>query len=211
MDWASGNAGFAITAGETPPNLYPTTYTDAGRNGHALQLITRRTGELGIMFKKPIAAGNLFMGIFDVSAAINRPLLAVKMGVPFERVPDTLKGYLKYKGGDVFIQVVENAQGELVIEEDENGEIPDHWDVYALFYDNNVGTLILDGTNRFTHDNLVSVAHLDPEDAIETDQWTEFELPFVQKPGKTIDLQKLAAGGYSISVVISSSVDGDFF
>jgi len=211
MDWASGNAGFAITAGETPPDLYPTTYTEAGRTGRALKLTTRRTGELGIMFKKPIAAGNIFMGTFDVSAAIGSPLLAVKMGVPFELVPDTLKGYFKYQGGDVFVQVVENAQGELVIEEYENGEIPDHWDVYAIFYDNNGGTLMLDGTNRFTHENLMSVAHLDPVDAIETDQWTAFELPFVQKPGKTIDPQKLANGGYSISVVMSSSAGGDFF
>lgn len=211
MDWASGNAGFAITAGETPPGLYPTTYTEAGRNSQALKLTTRRTGELGIMFKKPIAAGNIFMGTFDVSAAIGSPLLAVKMGVPFELVPDTLKGYFKYQGGDVFVQVVENAQGELVIEEYENGEIPDHWDVYAIFYDNNGGTLMLDGTNRFTHENLMSVAHLDPVDAIETDQWTAFELPFVQKPGKTIDPQKLANGGYSISVVMSSSAGGDFF
>ncbi|MDD4742440.1 MAG: PCMD domain-containing protein, partial [Bacteroidales bacterium] len=51
----------------------------------------------------------------------------------------------------------------------------------------------------------------DPVDAIETDQWTAFELPFVQKPGKTIDPQKLANGGYSISVVMSSSAGGDFF
>lgn len=211
MDWASGNAGFAITAGETPPDLYPTTYTEAGRTGRALKLTTRRTGELGIMFKKPIAAGNIFMGTFDVSAAISSPLLAVKMGIPIELVPDTLKGYFKYQGGDVFVQVVENAQGELVIEEYENGEIPDHWDVYAIFYDNNGGTLMLDGTNRFTHENLMSVAHLDPVDAIETDQWTAFELPFVQKPGKTIDPQKLANGGYSISVVMSSSAGGDFF
>ncbi|MDY0334118.1 MAG: PCMD domain-containing protein [Bacteroidales bacterium] len=211
MDWASGNAGFAITAGETPPDLYPTTYTEAGRTGRALKLTTRRTGELGIMFNKPIAAGNIFMGTFDVSAAISSPLLAVKMGIPIELVPDTLKGYFKYQGGDVFVQVVENAQGELVIEEYENGEIPDHWDVYAIFYDNNGGTLMLDGTNRFTHENLMSVAHLDPVDAIETDQWTAFELPFVQKPGKTIDPQKLANGGYSISVVMSSSAGGDFF
>lgn len=211
MDWASGNAGFAITAGETPPGLYPTTYTEAGRTGRALKLTTRRTGELGIMFKKPIAAGNIFMGTFDVSAAIGSPLLAVKMGIPIELVPDTLKGYFKYQGGDVFVQVVENAQGELVIEEYENGEIPDHWDVYAIFYDNNGGTLILDGTNRFTHENLMAVARIAPEDAIETDQWTAFELPFVQKPGKTIDPQKLASGGYSISVVMSSSAGGDFF
>ncbi|NCA87049.1 MAG: hypothetical protein EOM83_16050, partial [Clostridia bacterium] len=192
-------------------NAYPTTYTDAGRNGRAVKLTTLRTGPLGVLFQKPIAAGTVFMGIFDVSVVIANPMLAVKMGVPFERVPDTLKGYFKYQGGDVYIQLVENAQGELVIEEYENGQIPDHWDIYALFFDNNGGSLMLDGTNLFTHENLVSVAHIAPEDAIDTDQWTEFKIPFVQKPGKTIDPQKLANGGYSLSVVATSSVNADVF
>jgi hypothetical protein len=211
MDWASGNAGFAITAGDAAADLYPTTYTDSGRNGRAAKLTTRRTGPLGVMFQKPIAAGTVYMGIFDVSVVISNPMLAVKMGVPFERVPDTLKGYFKYQGGDVYIQLVENAQGEMVIEEYENGQIPDHWDIYALFYDNNGGTLMLDGTNVFTHENLVSVARIAPEDAIDTDQWTEFKIPFVQKPGKTIDPQKLANGDYNLSVVATSSIHADVF
>jgi len=211
MDWASGNAGFAMTAGDMSANLYPTTYTEIGNNKHALQLSTKRTGSFGAMFKKPIAAGNLFMGTFDVSAALGNPLLAVKMGVPFERKPDFLRGTFKYKPGNVYVRVVENAQGELVIEEFTNGEYTDSWDIYAIFYDNNGGTLMLDGTSRFTHENLISVARIDPQHAIETDQWAEFEIPFVQKPGKAVDPQKLANGGYNISIVITSSIDGDFF
>lgn len=211
MDWASGNAGFAMTAGDIPANLYPTTYTEIGNNKHALKLSTKRTGTFGAMFKKPIAAGNLFMGSFDVSAALGNPLQAVKMGVPFERKPDFLRGIFKYEPGSVYVRVVENAQGELVIEEFTNGEYTDSWDIYAIFYDNNGGTLILDGTSRFTHENLISVARIDPQYAIETDQWAEFEIPFVQKPGKTVDPQKLASGGYNISIVMTSSIDGDFF
>ncbi len=211
MDWASGNAGFAITAGETPAGLYPTTYIETGDGNHALKLSTKRTGPLGALFKKPIAAGNIFMGTFDVGAALGSPLKAVKMGVPFEQVPEILRGYFKYKSGDVYIQVVENEQGETVIEEFENGEIPDQWDIYAIFYDNNDGKLILDGTNKFTHDNLVAIAHIDQQDAVETDEWSEFEIPFEYMTGKTIDPQKLSNGGYNISIVITSSIAGDFF
>lgn len=211
MDWASGNAGFAITASDKPADQYPTTYAVVSENNFAAKLTTQRTGALGVMFNKPIAAGNIFMGSFDVGATLTNPLRAVKMGVPFEHIPEVLKGTYKYSEGDVFVQVVENAQGEIVIEEFENGEMTDHWDIYAIFYDNNGGTLMLDGTNRFTHENLVAIAHIDPLDAVETDSWTEFEIPFVPKAGKTIDSQKLANGGYNISVVMTSSIGGDFF
>ena len=211
MDWASGNGAFALTANDAPADKYPTTYADVSENNFAAKLVTRRTGSMGVMFKKPIAAGNIFMGTFDVGAALSNPLAAVKMGVPYEHVPKFLKGTFKYSQGDVFVQVVENAQGEIVIEEFENGEMTDYWDIYAIFYDNSGGTLMLDGTNRFIHENLVAVAHLDQQDAIETDSWAEFEIPFIPKVGKTIDPQKLANGGYNISVVMTSSVGGDFF
>lgn len=211
MDWGSGNAGFAITAGETPAHLYPTTYAETGLGNHVLKLSTQRTGPLGAMFFKPIAAGNIFMGNFDVGAALSSPLKAVKMGVPFEQEPEKLRGYFKYASGDTYIQVVKNDEGKTVIEEFENKEIPDGWDIYAIFYDNNEGKLILDGTNKFTHENLVSVARIDQQDAIETEEWTEFEIPFEQKTGKTIDKQKLNNGGYNVSIVITSSIDGDYF
>ena len=211
MDWASGNAGFAITASSTAAEYYPTSFAEMSENNYALKLTTQRTGTLGVMFKKPIAAGNIFMGNFDVSFALSNPPKAAKMGVPFEHIPEVLRGSYTYIAGDVFVQVVQNEQGETVIEEFENGEITDHWDIYAIFYDNNGGTLMLDGTNRFTHENLISVARIDQQDAIETDTWREFEIPFEPRVGKTVDPQKLANGGYNISVVASSSIDGDFF
>jgi hypothetical protein len=151
------------------------------------------------------------MGTFDVGQATSNPLRAVKMGVPFEHEPLLLRGTFKYESGELYIQLVENEQGNLVIQETGNGEIPDHWDIYALFYDNDNGNLILDGSNKFSHENLVSIARIDQEVAIETDQWTNFEIPFVKQAGKTVDPQKLADGGYNISVVMTSSIDGDYF
>lgn len=37
---------------------------------------------------------------------------------------------------------------------------------------------MLDGTNSRTSEKLVYMAEIKEEDALETDQWTEFNLPF---------------------------------
>ena len=67
----------------------------------------------------------------------------------------------------------------------------------------------MDGTNAFTSDHLISVARIN--DARETDEWTEFNIPFVTKEGKTIDAQKLKDGKYNVAIVFSSSIRGDLF
>ena len=49
-------------------------------------------------------------------------------------------------------------------------------------------------------------------DTHETSEWTRFELDFnYEHYGKTIDPQKLANGGYNVSIVLSASKDGDVF
>ena len=49
-------------------------------------------------------------------------------------------------------------------------------------------------------------------DTHETSEWTRFELDFnYEHYGKTIDPQKLANGGYNVSIVLSASKDGDDF
>lgn len=44
---------------------------------------------------------------------------------------------------------------------------------------------MLDGTNAFTHPNLVSIARIN--DQKETDEWTQFYLPFENISGRLID------------------------
>lgn len=203
MDWASGNSAFVLLAGSSPAEQYPTTYATVSQDNFAAKLTTLTTGPFGAMYGMPLAAGNLFMGNFDGAAALTNPLEAVKMGVPFEHEPKILKGTFKYSRGIEYIGAA-NEQGEKI----------DKWDIYAIFYDNidsDGGKLMLDGSNKFSHENLISIARIDQKKAVETDSWTEFEIPFVQKSGKSIDPQKLANGGYNISIVMTSSIGGDFF
>ena len=119
IDWASGNSGFAITGvGTKDPASFPTSSLKA------VKLETKSTGDFGEKVKMPIAAGNLFMGTFDVLSALTNALKATRLGMPFEHVPTYIKGYYKYKAGDVF-----QANGKPV----ENKK--DIWDVYAIFYE----------------------------------------------------------------------------
>lgn len=63
----------------------------------------------GSALKMPIAAGNLFMGTFDLGSALSGSegaLKATQFGFPFEHIPTYLTGYYKYKAGDVLSQQV---------------------------------------------------------------------------------------------------------
>ena len=147
----------------------------------------------------PIAAGNLFMGTFSVGNALTDPLKATMFGVPFEHIPTYLKGYYKYKAGEVY--------------KDENGNIVKIKRIrdIAIFYETDEKTKTLDATNRFDHPNLISRARIDEKDRKETDEWTEFYLPFVTKTGKIVDKDKPKAGKYNVAIVFfSSSIEGLF-
>lgn len=54
----------------------------------------------------------------------------------------------------------------------------------------------LDGFNGLTSPNLISVARI--SDQKETDEWMRFYIPFVAKPGKVIDKDKLAKWWLSV-------------
>lgn len=201
LEWASGNEGFAWTgSGDTPYN-YPTTQSNDGKKGKCLKLETMLTGPLGNMVNKPLAAGNIFMGKFNLGLAISRPLEATLFGVPFNFKPTKLKGYYKYKAGSKFY---------------ENGQYTnrkDIFNIYAIFYERTNDTQMIDGhiaRNNYKHDNMVALAVID--NPHETEQWEFFELDFdYDKYGKTVDPEKLKAGRYNISIIFASSKDGDIF
>ena len=112
--------------------------------------------------------------------------------------PTYLAGYYKYKAGDQFTEGGKPVEGKR-----------DICDIYAIMYETSVSVPTLDGTNAFTSPNLVSMARI--KDAKETDEWTYFKLPFTTLPGKFIDKEKLTMGKYNISIVFTSSLEGDHF
>lgn len=198
MEWASGNGGYALTGVAKAPEDYPTSRSSEGYKGHCAKLVTRSTGSLGSLVKMYIAAGNLFIGTFDSPTALTNPLKATRFGKPFEHVPMYLSGYYKYKAGSEFTVKGQPVAGR-----------KDQCDIYAIFYETTDEVRTLDGTNALTSDNLISVARITNQQ--DSDEWIHFYLPFVARPGKVVDKEKLARGGYQLAVVFSSSIRGDYF
>lgn len=202
LQWSSGNPGFKLTSMADNRTGYPTQQITDGYRGKGLKLTTCDTGSFGAMVKMYIAAGNLFIGSFDLANALKDPLRATKFGIQYYKRPVSLKGYYKFKAGDVYTD-------EGVVQKDKK----DRFDIYAILYEANENSFMLDGSNSLdlTSDKLVSIARISEEEAKETDTWTAFELPFEAVNGKSIDAAKLQNGKYKLSIVLSSSVDGAYF
>ena len=196
LDWTNANEGFNYTGVKAAPEDYPTSPSADGYIGNCVKLTTKNTGSLGAMLKMYLAAGNLFIGNFSI--VIPEVVKATKFGVPFTHIPTSIKGYYKYKAGTTFEVGGKPVTGR-----------KDIFDIYGVFYETDDEVKTLDGTNIFTSPNVISIARID--NAKETDEWTEFDLPFVIQPGKKIDMQKLKDEMYNLTIVFCSSKRGDFF
>lgn len=202
MEWASGNPGFRLTGVAQSPEEYPTVQDDEGHVGKCAKLITRSTGSFGSSVGMPIAAGNLFMGSFDVVSALTDALKSTRFGHPFYHKPASLSGWYKFKPGKTFFSNGKEVPGR-----------KDIFNIYAMFYEMGNGQAPLDGyfkANGYKAPNLVALALM--ENPEETDEWTYFEIPFdYASYGKEVDPKKLKEGGYNVAIVFSSSKDGDVF
>lgn len=198
--WANGNLGFALTGSSSDADAFPTTALKDGYDGAALKLMTLSTGSLGAWAKKYIAAGNLFLGEFNLALATTEPLKSTRFGVKFDRKPIKMSGYYQYKAGSPF----KDAQNN-----DVAGRI-DKGDIYAVFYrneDENGKEVILYGDDVLTNRYIVAKARV--ENLQPANEWTPFEISFVYD--KEVDLDLLNANGYNLTVCFSSSIDGAAF
>ena len=200
LTWASGNPGYKLTAVAKIPDDYPTVQTGNGYKDKCIKLETRTTGPFGAMAKMYIAAGNLFIGTFDLSNALKDARKATNFGFQFYKRPKTLKGYYKYKAGPEYTDNGKPQSG-----------VKDHGDIYAIMYEADDVSFMLNGENALTSDKLVSVARVKPGALTEGEDWKTFDIPFEPVNGKTIDDEKLKNGKYKLSIVLSSSIDGAYF
>lgn len=203
-DWDSGNEGYNILAAsmaeeegvELTPSFYPTAQTENGYEDKGLKLQTKDTGPLGSMVGSELAAGNLFLGDFVFTfPAIKSP----RFGQPynFETAPLALKGYYKYKKGEEF--EVNNDDGSELTE--------DTFNIYAVLFEKQDSDNYLPADFEFEDPRMVMIAKIKPEDRVETDEWTEFYIPFENINGKTYDPNK----EYMFTIVFTSSLEGDLF
>lgn len=199
-NWATGNPGFKISMSSAKPEAYPSVPEKNGMDGACIKLTTRDTGPFGAMANKRLAAGNLFLGEFDVSSAMRNALQATRFGIPFNKRPIKLTGYYKYAPGAKF----QNKAGKEVA-----GKV-DSAAIYSVFYDNHDvqgNPVVLHGDDVTTHGNIVAIAQVG--EIKHTQQWTQFEATFIYS--KDVDPQKLKNMGYNMTIVCSSSKEGASF
>lgn len=201
LELASGNPGFELTKMAKAPDGYPTVQVNGGVDGgKCVKLETKDTGSFGSMVKMYIAAGNLFIGSFEVGQALSgNAMKATHFGFPFFYYPLRLEGWYKYKAGPTF-----SSKGKPVERR------KDECDIYGVLYETDDNVQFLDGSTSLNSPNIVALAR-NIKELPETDIWKQFNFKFEPQNGKSIDPDKLGKGIYKLAIVFSSSVDGAKF
>lgn len=197
-DWASGNDGYKFT-GAKDPMTYPTTPDVNGYDGACVKLSTKDTGPLGKTLNKPIAAGNLYLGVFDGAVSLGKPLKATRFGLPFSQKPSKFIGYYKYKPGATY----KNKAGKVI-------EKTDSCAIYSVLYknhDENGNAVVLYGDDVLTSPQIVAIAIA--KNVYPVNEWTAFEA--IYDYYQEIDEELLPNRGYSLTIVFSSSYEGADF
>lgn len=198
-DWDSGNFGFSLIASglgfADDPSAYPTAQTDDGYIGKGVVMQTKDTGFLGSLMKSYIAAGNLYLGYFQLATPT---IKSTRFGQPYSysSAPKSISGYFKYKAGEEF--KVYNEPSELET---------DTWDAYAILFEKVESDNYLTGDHNFEDPRIVSVARITDDIRIETDEWTPFDMSFNYVNGKSFEADK----EYMFTIVFSSSKEGAIF
>ena len=195
--WATGNPGFRMSRESAPPEDYPSVPAKDGHSGSYAKLTTQSTGFLGSLVGKPLAAGNLYLGSFDVGMAMRDAMKATKFGIPFDKKPIKLTGWYRYQPGKKY----QDKKRKIVPNRTDSAAI------YAVFYrnvDEQDNPVTLYGDDVLTNKHILAIAKL--AEVKTTDQWTPFEVVFdyTQQPDERI----LANRGYNLTVVFSSSERG---
>ncbi len=199
--WASGNGGFFIANQTKAATDYPTTPSDNGVDGgKCLRLTTLDTGPLGRSTGRPIAAGNMFLGVFNTELALRDALHSTEMGVPFTQVPQRLTGYYRYQPGTAYKNKAQQVLANRT----------DSADIYAVLYRNHDAEgrpTVLYGDNVLTSPLIVRKARIDWVKP--TDEWTRFDLAFDELA--PVDEELLRTRGYNLALVFAASIHGDEF
>ena len=210
--WSTGNPGYRLSVSSAKPLEYPTCPEEGtGVDGkNCVRLTTSDTKGFGAMVNMRIAAGNLFVGTFDVANALRNALAATQMGHPFAHKPVKMTGYYKYRPG----ATKQDRMGKPL-----TGET-DYPDFYLAVYRNvdaqgnriqMDGNILETDLQKNPHAAaMVGTARISREDIVmNASEWTKFELPVVY----TVELSREDVENecYSMAVVFTSSNDGGNF
>lgn len=199
--WATGNPGFNLSKSSAKVEEYPTLGVQTGGvdGGPYLKLETRDTGAFGRMVNMRLAAGNLFIGTFDVANALKDAMAATRFGLPFKHKPVKVSGWYKFKAGERFQDRKGNAVDRI-----------DQPDIYCVMYRNqdaDGNQVLLYGDDVLTSPAIVGLARI--TGVVETDEWTSFEMSLNYTT--ELDSELLENNGYSMTISFASSIEGASF
>lgn len=203
--WATGNTGSALTKIDAKPEEFPVYSTPDGKVGRGVCLNTQSAGMMGEWMKKPIAAGSLFLGKFQIDYVLTDALKSTRFGVPNSKEPVRITGWYKYQPGEKFTDMDMNVYPDR----------KDEASIYAVYYhntDDKGESYVLDGHAVEDLDKLLDnpqvykVARVASLPA--TDTWTQWEMFF---EGRDAPDDIVAAQGCNLALVFSSSKRGAQF
>lgn len=211
--WATSNGGVAYIKGmdfilhcysaDKPNAVTPV----AGKTGKAARLETLDTKGMasiipGFVPSVPkVTSGSVFSGVFEV--VISNTLQSTKFGYPCFQKPKAFSGTYKFKSGSVYYACANPEESNVVTVVEGKKDEPA---LNAVLYEvNSYAFDFLDGTNLLTSKNIVAIASV--ADAKEQAEYTNFNVNFTFKEGKSFDATKK----YKLAIVCSSSKDGDKF
>lgn len=198
-NWCTANAGFSVARSSAKPMEYPSIPDENGYEGACVKLQTVSTGSWGVMTNKRLAAGNLFLGSFDLSKALTQTLQSTHFGLPTTKKPLRFTGYYKYQPGEQ----MQDAKGNKIEGTDEGA-------IYAVVYKNHDAegnSIYLTGEDIMTNPLRVAMAKL--YDVRRCDEWTSFDVVFDY--WEDLDINLLHNMGYSLAILCSSSKNGDLY
>lgn len=211
--WSTSNTGaFLLQAITDPESGVPyadkmpvtqSTKEDAHSGNKAARIETIDTKGKDLVFVKipKVTTGTLFLGKFQVTN-FQETLTSTKFGIPYNKKPLAVKGYYKYKPGEVYYSSSVESSNIAVAESNTTDECSINGILYEITSEKDE---YLTGVDAYNSPKLVARAEL--KDGTAKAEYTAFNLNFEFKYGKTYDPNKK----YRLSIIFSSSKDGDKF
>lgn len=184
---------FGILGGITYTGENPVRPTEEAHSGNTAALLESVDTQGGVMLEQKVpkvTAGSMFLGTFDVMAAMTDPMATTRFGIEYDQKPVKVSGYFKYIPGTEFY----NADGEL------QPEKKDACAINAVLYEVENEDETLDGSTIYTSDKIVAVALYGTDETVA--EYTPFELNL--EYAKEYDPAKK----YKFAIIFSASADG---
>jgi len=206
LQWFSSNNGAALAwnSATKPAADYPIRRSGIAASGATAAELRTMEGPGNVMglMNIPVMSGSLYLGGFDALTGLTNPLHSTRFGVPFsDGKPVKLTGYYIYKpGAGAYINP--------------DGTASDHKNdmcaIYAVLFKTDDRTQFLYGENIATSPNVVARAELHPDEVVQSEGFTRFEIAFdYDTYSVPFSFAELYNDEYKITIVFASSRNGD--